>query len=498
MPTPRYLACDLSGIQNYVLGVKSAGKAQAKRLRARSFLLELYERAALIAAQRQLGVSDDDVLTQGGGGFTVKLTDLADAESIEDLSVHLQRIMWEETGGEVQIAFGWGGSPSNALTHLEYRKRRPAFPILQDDGVWNAATLSRPPIAESFGQPCDVCGQAAAERRVRGDDEDALHCRYCLNARELGERLTGLAWMRPDPKGFVRALDVAFVEARETETGAFNVSRWIPRGADGREPLTFEEMSQQCRGDRRLAVIKADVDDMGVRVGEIARGEESESPAYGSLREFSQVLQTFFLDHVQDMLRERWDYMYTIYSGGDDLLMVGPWDVTLDFAGALVQDFADGPGKRYDLTLSAGIAFTPYRVPIRHAVERANELEELAKHQDGKNCCAALDAVWKWERHEAIIADGKRLAGWVDSKQRDTRLPRSLLHRLLSLAESADSLRAAHWTYQVARNAPNGNREFRSWADDAQECLEADNQRAAEAATSIRYALLATRRGGKF
>lgn len=43
-----YLAGDFSGIQRFVLGVKSAGKAQAKRLRARSFLLELFEHAALL------------------------------------------------------------------------------------------------------------------------------------------------------------------------------------------------------------------------------------------------------------------------------------------------------------------------------------------------------------------------------------------------------------------------------------------------------------------
>ena len=46
MSDARYLAGDLSGIQRFVLRVKSAGKAQAKRLRARSFLLELVERAA--------------------------------------------------------------------------------------------------------------------------------------------------------------------------------------------------------------------------------------------------------------------------------------------------------------------------------------------------------------------------------------------------------------------------------------------------------------------
>ena len=39
MSDTRYLAGDLSGIQRFVLRVKSAGQAQAKRLRARSLLL---------------------------------------------------------------------------------------------------------------------------------------------------------------------------------------------------------------------------------------------------------------------------------------------------------------------------------------------------------------------------------------------------------------------------------------------------------------------------
>ena len=64
-----FLACDFSGIQDYVLGVKRAGKAQAKRLRARSFLLELFEHAALVAVRNGLGVADDEVLIRGVAAF---------------------------------------------------------------------------------------------------------------------------------------------------------------------------------------------------------------------------------------------------------------------------------------------------------------------------------------------------------------------------------------------------------------------------------------------
>ena len=59
---------DFSGIQTYVLDVKTAGNEQARRLRARSFLLELFERAALFKLEQRFGVAADDVLVRGGGG----------------------------------------------------------------------------------------------------------------------------------------------------------------------------------------------------------------------------------------------------------------------------------------------------------------------------------------------------------------------------------------------------------------------------------------------
>lgn len=53
-----YVAGDLSGIQDYILGVRTVGKAQAKRLRARSFHVEIFEYAALATARDRLGITD--------------------------------------------------------------------------------------------------------------------------------------------------------------------------------------------------------------------------------------------------------------------------------------------------------------------------------------------------------------------------------------------------------------------------------------------------------
>ena len=302
-----------------------------------------------------------------------------DVEVIESLASEMQRMMWDESGGEVHVSLGWGGTPLDARTHLERRKRRPAFATLQSGGSWDPLRLSQPPL----GEPCEVCGHAAGEREVEDDSQVVLHCRGCLKARTLGQRLT--EWDRMVAGRTVvrwRRLGSDSSQWGATTPGSFRVGRWIPRREDGREPLTFEEIAGIARGDRRLAVLKADVDDMGPRVAEVAGSDRT----YRQLRSFSASLHEFFGVTVQEMLRESWSSIYTIYAGGDDLLMVGPWDVVLDFAGALRGEFEGGPAREYGpLTLSAGVALTPYRVPVRHAVDRGEELLESAKARPGKD-----------------------------------------------------------------------------------------------------------------
>ena len=489
-----YLNCDFSGIQRYVLGVRS-GKAQAKRLRARSFLLELFERAALATVSDRFGVSGDDVLIRGGGGFLVRLSGNADSVELEKTRDELQRRLWEESGGEVHVSMGWGVSDTEAYRGMELQKRRPAGASLVSGGLWDPVSCSLPPM----GEPCEVCGQAPGVRRVHEDDGDNdLHCRDCLRARDIGANLTRWEHMSAVAAGTgqVEALGVSFRAGDRSAAGTFRVGRWIPRSSRG-APLTFEEIAARARGDSRLAVLKADVDDMGVRVGEEARAD----PTFAQLRSFSADLHEFFGESVQRMLEESWRDMYTIYSGGDDLLMVGPWDQALDFAGALVEEFAGGPGRRYGITISAGIALSPYRVPIRRGVERADLLLESAKEREGKNSCAALDAIWPWRRHGEIIREGQRLADWIESRAAS----RSLLHRLLTLLEAEDpgetAMREARWAYQVERNASGS--EFREWGRGA---LYRSGQggrqpkrgdELSELAAAVRYALLSTRsRGG--
>ncbi len=109
-----------------MLDVKTAGEEQAHWLRARSFLLDLFERAALFELERRFGVSDDDVLVRGGG-FTVRLPANTDTGELEQFAADMQQRLWRETGGEVQFALGWAAA----------RRNRPA-------PAWSVKNASQP------------------------------------------------------------------------------------------------------------------------------------------------------------------------------------------------------------------------------------------------------------------------------------------------------------------------------------------------------------------
>lgn len=481
-----YVAGDLSGIQAFVLGIK-AGQDQAKRLRARSFQVELYERAALARVQDHLSVPVRDVLVQGGGGFLLRATGGSDtATDLDVLQRRLQRRLREETAGEILISLGWGTTAREARRQLEHRKRRPWSAVLQNGGAWDKSACH----LSGISPPCQLC------RRQRADSapgEEQQRCPSCRQSSRLGDRLTTWAWMRRTSvpaDGSTSALGVSFETVPSPTKSAFRVRRTIPRHANSGKPMTFEELAATATGASRLAVLKADVDDLGIRVESIA----AEDPTYGALRDFSRHLHSFFSDSMQDMLAASWPNIYTLFAGGDDLLLIGPWNAVIDFAGALRAEFDAGPATAYPgLTLSAGIALTPFRMPVRHAVERAEVLLDAAKSVPAKNRCSCLGATWQWERHDVVVSDGRLLATAI----RERKVSRSLLQRLLTLLESASGLEMseARWHYQTERSVPRLMGPLHKWAQRVLETLgdPARSQELGESAASIRYALLKSR-----
>ena len=531
---------DISGIQRYLFDVADAGGGQARRLRARSFYIQLLTEAA---ALRVLGAfcwprDSEHFLLSGAGKFLLKGTADGDADGrLQSLQREFADWLLRETHGELRLALGWADGEGEIATYreamaaIQRAKLRPWAPVAGTG--WDPGRLILPPL----DRPCSLCGHAAAVEEELDDETGAarLVCSRCAADRNLGKLLPRARWLlfnttprKADLKLLGLGAQVSDVERPDLGPGTLaladlahpdRVPEWCP--ADlfhhrrlmayipviDKRPVWFIDIARQARGDRLLGVLKADVDSLGLAMeGLLASGGGLQPMAA-----FSRELDEFFSEQLKQEIETgadpRWRSIYTVFAGGDDLLLVGPWDVMFDFAGRVRELFQQEFGAR-GLTLSAGLALIKPKRPIKGAVAEAERLLEQAKivraplAESEKDACAAFGQLWKWDHHDRVQRAAKQLAGWVEEKQ----CQRGWLHTLLELAEirqgnqelkrAPNLLATSHLAYHVERNYPR-NSPMRHWGEDL--VRRFDNLKDPEIRflpAILRYALTATRAPG--
>ncbi len=197
---------------------------------------------------------------------------------------------------------------------------------------------------------------------------------------------------------------------------------------DHNQVLSFSGMAQLAPGAARLGYIKADVDNLGKI---FARGLPDDDRSISRIHTLSSQLQYFFAGYLNAICNEFMVYsdlcnecknkkiktivitdgdddagdetprtrtLYDVpdacptcrekygiskfcitYSGGDDLLIIGPWDDAIRLANRIYEEFTSFTGDNKNITLSAGVAMVSHRLPVSRAVMIAEELLEKAK-----------------------------------------------------------------------------------------------------------------------
>lgn len=522
---------DVSGIQDFIFDLPEEQGGQARMLRARSFYVQILTEVIAFRVQRALGLGRESLLFCAAGKFVIE--GVGDPESLRPrLAGEREAIegwLARETTGALQIALACHAdergtaSPAErydaAMAELQRHKLRSwATVATGGGGGWLPERLVLQP--RRRGQEVETfrrIGAAlpSAKRLLVMDDPEAV-----MAADEEGPvfGLPGFsATLRdeaPASAPVVLKADFgrAFAERRRGEAAEIlrPLARHVPRHPDG-SPVWFEELARAARGAPCLGVLKMDADSLGLVIRDRLR-------AAADLRElgrFSAELDDFFAIELTNLLEgKEWEATYTVFSGGDDLLLVGPWDRALDLAREVERRFRDRFGAS-GLTISGGLAVVRYRYPIRRAAAQAEELLERAKTTvapgaGAKNQIAALGQVWGWRDHAMVVTSGKRLAGWVEAGV----ARRGWLHTLLQFTllrrgdvpktSRAQQLAAtARLAYHVDRNYPaRGDRDperqtLRAWIDRILDGFDryddVDDPELVFLPAIVRYALLATR-----
>jgi len=150
---------------------------------------------------------------------------------------------------------------------------------------------------------------------------------------------------------------------------------------------TFSQMADVARGVPRVGVLRMDVDDLGQIM---VRGLQPRTMAATSA--LSEALDRFFAGRLGDICarvnqlhrttapgEDRGDRLYVIYAGGDDLFVVGSWDLLPELATQVRAEFERYTGHNPALHISAGITLEGRKFPLYQAADRAGQAEDQAK-----------------------------------------------------------------------------------------------------------------------
>jgi len=200
----------------------------------------------------------------------------------------------------------------------------------------------------------------------------------------------------------------------------------------------LSELAERSIGVPRIGVLRMDVDDLGL----IFSGGLKEKATLSRVSTLSTMLSIFFDGWIDKICQDRrWiDKVYLIYSGGDDLFIIGSWNVIPEIAIRIREDFRAYTCNNPNFTLSGGISVAEEKYPLYRSAESAKQALDDAKSQERdkakKDSITFLKETMNWtemgisfeiaELLRSCLIDGKPVEGIAENK----KLPRSVLWNL--------------------------------------------------------------------
>ena len=460
---------DLSGIQSYIFDITEGGTSGggvARRLRARSLFIQLISEVVAHHILRTLSLPPSNALMSSGGKFYLLLPNLQETEAaLEQVRGKVDRWCLESLRAEVSLNLahvpfgeadlrlqaegkdstgemgGFGGVVGRAIQALARQKERRLQSVLVGTGTWDEARFVFPPF-----QGDSVCRSCGKLPRPSGEDL----CARCLLDKEWGARLPRSRYISVVPGGQgdmdILGYGVSLHERAEevpssstlvlavnrpggppangTPTlGKYMVSQ-VPTKVGEGELLTFEEIAKSASGRPYLGFLKADADRLGETFASGLEGRDTVS----RLATLSRQIDLFFSGWVQHILTED-DFRtcYPVFCGGDDLFVVGPWDVIIRLAERAYHDYRKFTCSA--LTLSAGVVIAQDRYPVSRAAHDVERAREAAKRnrEEGRDRIGILGRTLKWDDWAKVSKEWRGLSKVVADEQ----APAAFLYRLL-------------------------------------------------------------------
>lgn len=496
-------SADLSGIQKFIYTVATQGAQRS--LRSRSFFLELLMEHYVDEVLTACGLSRANLIYSGGGHCYILLPNTKNAlNQVERVRCRMNDWLIDQFGIRLYMAHGWRPCSADDLTNTP-AENAPYKAIFS--GVssmisrsklqrYSAGQLRRLNAVQANldGHECTVCGSTDVLRENR--------CHWCARFEAISRLIqdearlvyyvtadasSGYDLPLPTLEGeaYVSVIDEASARQRlknddavrrvYTKNQTFTGMKYSAR-LDICDYFTSnqnEKLAKASSGVKRLAVCRMDVDNLGHAFVAGFEREDEKNPVdryhYVTLSRtaaLSRQLSLFFKRYMRDVLAQGQALQVSVvYSGGDDVFLLGAWDHVIQAAVRIRHQFHAFTGGA--LTLSGGVGLFGATYPIRVAADRTAELEQRAKAEPGKDAISLFDPLqshtYSWQTFERQVMGDKLKLLQEFFKGQDER-GMAFLYQMTDLLREAehDRLNLARYAYLLARLQPSeGSAAFR-------------------------------------
>lgn len=398
---------DVSGIQSFIFDVgKHTRKNAYKLLRGRSFLISLFSECAALKVLQEIGLPSTSQIMNAAGKFIIVAPNTpATVEKIEKIKKELNAWFLKKYYGEVSLGLAtieasqrdFEAKGFAALQEKIFRSLGKAKLQKFNLCAENAGAMKI--FADNYDKQMGICcfdGRMPAETAVNNYDTEensdqqqpAYACQSCMDILQLGENLTKKACMtisaepveggwKSDIFGFyigwkknaekaLRRWDISLPES--AEEALFNgqarryINAYVPRD-ENNNIKTFSDLAEiDCYvKDGKKVVksavmsIKGDIDNLGslLQTG-------IKTPTFATLAGLSRQLNNFFTIWLPWLCQseKNAENIYTVFAGGDDFYLIGPWLDQIRMVPILRNKFKEYVCNREDITFSIGMCMT--------------------------------------------------------------------------------------------------------------------------------------------
>ena len=475
----KLVSFDISGIQKFLYTITTSGAH--KQLRSRSFYLDMISETIVDSLLSKLFFIDkfNIQLYVSFGSSIFTANDLMDKKDNDEDNEKIYNRIFREVSHQIS----------------EHKLSR-----------YDVNTIKQLNMGgKKVGRECTICH--SVDNLVEGENK----CQLCLSLENfssdlqkekyfvIDEKVSGL---QIGPNMYIHKISEEDIKSGKVNGKIYTKNEFVT-GADQSIRLMMGDYSYLHNnefgkysdrdwtkidsgsspvGIKRIAALRCDVDDLGYGfIGGFKKQNSGKYNTFSRIATFSRRMSIFFKTYINSFAKDK--RLTIVYSGGDDVFVLGAWDEVIEFAIDLRQKFISWTDGK--LTLSAGIGMFDSKTPINVIARETGTLEDAAKDND-KNSIALFDTKYTFNFDYFIDnVYNSKLSYIKEFFENQSEQGKTFIYRLLDLIynrDTKDRISFARIAYTLAKaeeSIPKEKRkefiDFKSkilnWFEDEKEIL---------------------------